>query len=117
MIPEVHRPQALDRVAAGGLTVLVQAEAAELPAIAARLAIPAVHRLRCEFHLKRIGGGIVEGRGELLASLTQTCVLSLEDFDCVVEDAFTVHFVPAGTEDDDPDPEAPDQIPYEGSVS
>ena len=116
MIPEVHRPLALDRVAAAELTVLVQAEATELPSIAARLGIPAIHALRCEFRLKRVGGSMVEGHGELLASLTQTCVVSLEDFDSVVQDAFTIHFVPAGTEDDDPDPDAPDQIPYEGSV-
>lgn len=99
-----------------GATVLVLADTAELPAVAARLGVIAVHMLRCEFRLRHIGGSVVEGHGELTASLTQTCVVSLDDFDGLVQDAFTIHFVPAGAEDEDSEPDAPDQIPFEGSV-
>ena len=116
MISEVHRSMALDRVGQDGTTALVLADPAELPAVAARLGVPAIHALRCDFRLRRIGGSVVEGQGELTASLTQTCVVSLEDFDSFVEDAFTVYFVPAGTEDEDSEPDAPDQIPFEGSA-
>ncbi len=115
MTPEVSRPLALDRVGPAGVTILVQASPAELPAVAARLGVPAVQSLRCEFRLRRIGG-IIEAHGELVASLTQQCVISLDDFDSTVRDQFTVHFVPAGTEDEDPEPDAPDQIPFEGSM-
>ena len=116
MTPEVSRPAALDRIGLAGATVLVQAEAGELPAVAARLGVPAVHSLQCEFRLRRIGGSVVEAQGNLVASVTQQCVVSLEDFDDVVRDGFLVHFVPAGSEDDDPEPDAPDQIPYEGGT-
>ena len=115
MTPEVSRPLALDRVGPAGITVAVQADAAELSAVAARLGVPAVQSLRCEFRLRRVGG-IIEAQGDLAASLTQQCVVSLDDFDGTVRDGFTVHFVPAGTEDEDPDPDAPDQIPFEGSM-
>lgn len=115
-LPEVHRPVALDRVGPQGASILVEAGPAELPAVAARLGIPAVHTLRCAFRLRRIGDGVIEAQGDLTASLTQTCVVSLDDFPDLVHDRFTVHFVPAGTEDEDPDPDAPDQLPFDGSA-
>lgn len=115
MTPEVSRPLALDRVGPSGITVPVQADPAELPAVAARLGVPAVQSLRCDFRLRRVGG-VIEAQGDLSASLTQQCVVSLDDFDSVVRDQFVVHFVPAGTEDEDPEPDAPDQIPFDGSM-
>lgn len=115
MTPEVHRPVALDRIGPNGTSVLVEAAQAELPAVAARLGIPAMQALRCMFKLRRVGG-IIEASGELSARLTQVCVVSLDEFDGTVEDQFTIHFVPAGTEDDEPDPDAPDQVPFEGSA-
>ena len=115
MTPEVSRPLALDRVGPAGITIAVQVDPAELPVLAARLGVPAVQSLRCEFRLRRIGS-VIEAQGELVANLTQQCVVSLDDFDATVRDGFTVHFVPAGTEDEEPDPEAPDQIPFEGSM-
>lgn len=115
MTPEVSRPLALDRVGPAGIKMLVQADPAELPAVAARLGIPACQSLRCEFRLRRIGE-VIEAQGDLAASLTQQCVVSLDDFDGMMQDHFVVHFVPAGTEDDEPEPDAPDQIPFEGSM-
>lgn len=115
MTPEVHRPYALDRIGPAGAVTSVQADLAELPALAARLGVPTVHGLRCTFRLRRIGGVIV-AQGELEATLTQLCVVSLDEFDGPVRDSFTVHFVPAGTEDEEPDADAPDQVPYEGGV-
>ena len=113
--PELHRPVALDRIGPHGATIAVDAEAGELPAIAARLHVVAVARLHCAFGLRRIGATTIEAQGVLRARLTETCVVSLDDFEHDVEEAFTVHFVPAGSEDDDPDPEAIDQIPFDGS--
>ena len=114
--PEMHRPAALDRIGPHGTEVLVEANPAELPAIAARLGIPAVHALRCAFKLRRIGGSVIEAQGDLVAGITQLCVVSLDEFDSTVEEAFTVHFVPEGTEDDDPEPDAIDQVPFQGSA-
>lgn len=116
MTPEVHRPVALDRIGQNGASVLVQADPAELPAVAARLGLPAVQSLRCAFRLRRVGGSVLEAQGELAAGVTRQCVVSLDEFDTTVEERFTVHFVPAGTEVDDPEPDAPDEIPYDGSA-
>ena len=113
---ELHRPAALDRIGPQGTPVLVEATPEELPAIAARLGIPAVHALRCAFKLRRIGGSVIEAQGELVAGVTQLCVVSLDEFDETVQEAFTVHFVPEGTEDDDPEPDAIDQVPFQGSA-
>ncbi len=113
---ELHRPAALDRIGPHGTPVLVEASQEELPAIAARLGVLAIHALRCAFKLRRIGGSLIEAQGELVAGVTQLCVVSLDEFDSTVEEAFTVHFVPEGTEDDDPDPDAIDQVPFQGSA-
>ncbi len=113
---EMHRPAALDRIGPHGTSVLVEANLEELPAIAARLGIPAIHALRCAFKLRRVGGSVIEAQGELVAGLTQLCVVSLDEFDGTVQEAFTVHFVPEGTEDDDPEPDAIDQVPFQGSA-
>ena len=111
---ELHRPVALDRIGPHGTALDVDAQPAELPAIAARLRLVALARLHCAFKLRRIGETTIEAEGALRARVTETCVITLEAFEHDVEEAFTVHFVPAGSEDDDPDPEAIDQIPFTG---
>jgi uncharacterized metal-binding protein YceD (DUF177 family) len=58
----------------------------------------------------------VVATGRLEASVVQTCVVSLEDFESPVAEDFVVHFVPEGTESDDPDPESVDEIPYGGDT-
>lgn len=116
MTPELHRPVALDRVGPHGIALSVEATADELPAIAARLHVIALANLHCEFKLRRTGASTIEAQGSLHAQVTEACVVSLDEFEHGVQEAFTVRFVPAGTEDDDPDPEAVDQIPFEGSA-
>ena len=54
--------------------------------------------------------------GRLRVVLTQTCVVSLDEFDSEATEDFRVHFVPAGAEDDGTEPDAIDQIPYEAGV-
>ena len=115
--PELHRPVALDRVGPRGLTVEVEAKPEELPAIAARLRILALASLHCAFKLRRVGASTVEAEGVLRAQVTETCVVSLDPFSHDLQEAFTVHFVPPGTEDDNPDPEAVDQIPCTGGAA
>lgn len=114
--PELHRPVALDRIGPHGFDIVIDAKADELPVIAERLRIVGLASLRGVFVLRRIGATTIEAKGDLQAALTETCVVTLEPFDHAVHEAFIVHFVPAGTEDDDPDPEAIDQIPSAGST-
>ncbi len=115
MTPEFHRPLALDRIGAHGLDLTVDANPAECAALAVRMGLPAVLALSCTFHLIREGRDIVLARGVLRARVTQTCVISLEEFDTSLEEVFQVRFVPSGEESDDIDPESDDEIPFEGS--
>lgn len=112
----MQRPVALDRIGPQGMTFDVGAASDELPAIAARLRIVALDRLHCAFKLRRVGATTIEAQGALQAQVTETCVVSLDPFGHEVREAFTLYFVPDGTEDDDLDPEAIDEIPYSGSA-
>ena len=113
---EVHRPVPLDRIGARGLDFNVDATPAECTALAERMMLPAVHALSCTFHLLREGRDKVFARGHLRARITQTCVVTLDDFESEIEEVFQVRFVPSGEETDDIDPDADDEIPFEGSV-
>lgn len=116
MIVEMPRPQRVDTVAPSGLTVELAASPGECVAIAARLGVPAVRSFTARFHLLPVQGGAVAARGTLTARLVRECVVSLDEFETTQREAFTVRFVPAGTEAPDPDPESEDEIPYDGGV-
>src|ERR1700744_249216 len=115
MTPELHRPLPLDRIGPQGLDMVVEATPAECVALAERMKLPAGLALSCAFHLTREGRDIVRARGVLRARVTQTCVVSLDDFDAPVEEMFQVRFVPLGQESDDIDPDSDDEIPFEGN--
>jgi uncharacterized metal-binding protein YceD (DUF177 family) len=114
MTAELSRPVAPSKIGANGLIVLVQANPQECAAVAARMELPAIQSLECRFELTREDeGGAILAEGHLRAEVTQTCVTSAEDFVAWVDEAFTIRFVPAGTERDNPDPDLPDELPYE----
>jgi uncharacterized metal-binding protein YceD (DUF177 family) len=115
-VPELHRPVSADRIGASGLDFTVEATGAECAALAARMQVPAIHSLTCVFHLVRERGDQIAARGHLRARITQTCVVSLEDFDTDVEEVFQVRFVPSGEETEVIDPDADDDLPYEGNT-
>lgn len=102
--PEFHRPVALDRITTHGLDLTLDASRTECAALAERMNLPAVHALSCAFHLIRESRDVVVARGYLRARVTQTCVISLEDFETDVGEGFQVRFVPSGEETDDIDP-------------
>jgi uncharacterized metal-binding protein YceD (DUF177 family) len=112
MIPELHRPIAVDRIGAAGLDVMVEASAAECAALAARMNLPAIVSLSCDFRVERDTAGTLLAYGHLVAGVVQTCIVSLEDFTTSVEERFTVRCVPEGDESDDIDPDALDEIVY-----
>lgn len=116
MSPELYRPVAADRIGTDTLEVTVEANAAECAALAARMQIPALQSLTCQYRLERsVGEGII-ARGRLRARVVQTCVVSLDEFESVLDEAFSVRFVPAGQESAQIDPDADDEIPFEGGV-
>jgi uncharacterized metal-binding protein YceD (DUF177 family) len=116
MTPELHRPVSLDRIGPLGLDLTIEATPAECSALTARMNLPAVLAVSCEFHLIRESRDKVLARGVLRARVTQTCVISLEEFDSGIEEVFQVRFVPSGEESDDIDPESDDEIPFDGNL-
>jgi uncharacterized metal-binding protein YceD (DUF177 family) len=115
MTPELHRPLNTARIGTEETAVTVVATPAECVALANRMQLPAVLALAVEFRMRREGRSVI-ARGHLRARVTQTCIISAEDFDADVEERFRVRFVPAGTESNDDDPESDDEIPYEGEM-
>ena len=113
--PEMQRPFPITRIGAG-IRFLVESRPGEREALARRMGLLAIDALTCRFDLRRDVGDAIEASGLLLARVTQTCVVSLEAFDADIAESFSVRFVPAGTERDDLDIEADDEIGYEGGV-
>jgi uncharacterized metal-binding protein YceD (DUF177 family) len=110
--PEFSRPLAVERISAAGYDVTVEANQAERAALAPRLKLPTVGALICRFRLRQTPDGAITAEGWLDALVTQTCVVSLDDFVAPVSDHFHIRFVPEGLETDDLDPESEDEIPY-----
>jgi hypothetical protein len=125
MTSDLSRPISLSRIGPGGLTVVVRATPEECVAVAARMGIPAIRSLECRFRLTPWGDqgsdarGSIHAEGRLHAQVTRECVVSAEDFETAVEDEFSICFVPSGHERDDadlPDPDLPDEVPYDGDT-
>ncbi|MGA9867090.1 MAG: DUF177 domain-containing protein [Acetobacteraceae bacterium] len=108
---ELSRPVAVARIGATPLSVEVRANPDECQALALRMRIPAILTLNCAFVLRCEAGGI-RADGRLQARVTQVCVVSLDEFEADIAETFAVRFVPEGTETDEIDPEADDEIPY-----
>jgi uncharacterized metal-binding protein YceD (DUF177 family) len=116
MSPEFSRPQRIDALPPAGLERRVEAKPGELEALARRMQVPAIEALTCDWHLSPVSRGRVIAQGKLSARLTQTCVVTLEEFATAVGERFTIHFVPLGEEQEDENPESPDELPYEGAM-
>ena len=116
MSPEFSRPVSLDRIGVTGLDCTVTAKPDECAALALRMALPAIASLICRFHLQPAPGGGVAAVGILTASVTQTCVVTLDEFPAKVAEHFTIRFVPAGLESVDDDPDSVDEIPFTGTT-
>lgn len=114
--PELHRPVRLDRIGPDSLVQEVDASADECRALAERFGVPAVLSLRCRFTLRRASRDVVAGTGQLAARVMRVCVVTLDNFEMDLAEAFSVRFIPEGTQSADIDPEAEDEIPYAGDV-
>ncbi len=109
--PELSRPFPIARIGDGAVFV-VEADEAERRALAARMGLPAIHRLTCRFDLKRSEADAVEAVGLLQARVRQCCVLSLEPFDADLAESFSVRFVPDGKQSEALDLESDDEVTY-----
>lgn len=116
MIHEFSRKLAIERIGPAGYDLTVEASAEELAGLATRLHLPAVNALTCRFRLRPGQNDTFVAEGWLDAVVTQTCVVSLDDFQALVSDHFVARLVPAGSESDDIDPECTDEIPYRDGI-
>ena len=116
MTHEFSRRLPIERIGPVGHGLTVEADAAELARLAERLRLPAVNALTCRFHLRSAPNRTFIAEGWLDAVVTETCVVSLDEFPLPVSDHFVVRFVPAGSESDDIDPDSDDEIPYSDGV-
>lgn len=116
MTPEFSRRLPVERIGPAGHNLTIEAAASELAGVAARLHLTTISALTCRYHLRPAQGFRFVAEGWLNSVLTQSCVLSLDEFAAPVSDHFVVHFVPAGSERDDIDPDSADEIPYSDGV-
>lgn len=114
MTPEsvgpLSRPIAVDQLPPEGVEAMVEATPEERAALAQDFKLPAIHRLEGRFRLTGSSARI-HVAGQVSASITQICVVSLDPFDSVVEEEVAVDFVApdAGSVARDPD-DGPDEL-------
>jgi len=115
---ELSHPWKAEAAFQGEVAIEVVADASERAAVAVRLGVAGIAELACRFSLSMVPGefGRIMGDGRLRARVTRECVVSLDDFEEHITEAFRVVFVPEGTESNDDDPEADDEVPYAGSM-
>mgnify|MGYP003363010951 CR=1 FL=1 len=118
MDAEFSRPLAVGRIPAGGMEMVVEASDGECRKLAVRLGIPGLRNLSCRYRLAPGRKGEVLAEGWLTAHVTQECVISLEPFEDVMAESFTVRCIPAERfrEDDEMDPFSVDEVPYERDI-
>lgn len=89
----ISRPFPLHRLTPAGIDVEVVADGPERAALAADLALVAIHDLVARF---RVTGSAQRVRvtGRITARVEQTCVLSLDPFETTVQDDVEVEFAP-----------------------
>jgi len=119
--PELSRPISVESLPSEGRTVVIEASEAERAALAARFGLTALHRFAATALVRPLGRGRGVTRVELLADLEadveQTCGVTLDPVPGRIAEAVRRRFsdegapddtavldVPAGDEDDDPDP-------------
>jgi hypothetical protein len=78
-------------------------DAAEREALARRAGVKAVPALSANLQVVPDGRGGASVDGVLRASVTQTCVVTLEEFDNLIEEQISVRFAPPEAITDDPD--------------
>ncbi len=113
---ELSRPLRLATIPPTGYQVEIAANPDECRALARRFGLPSIESLSCNFTLSREPGAVIRASGILSACVTQLCRVTLDEFPASVEERFSVRFVPAGSETEEFDPEAPDEIPYTGGM-
>jgi Large ribosomal RNA subunit accumulation protein YceD len=88
------RPVKVEAIPRDGQETTIEADPAERAALAAFNGLPSVGKFIATFTLKHSAGGSVRVRGEILAEVTQTCVVTLEPFEAAIAERVDVRFAP-----------------------
>ncbi len=86
------RPVRIETIPEGGLERAIEASEAECRALAALNGLAAIARLGARFTLRRQGAGVFRVKGAVRVEATQTCVVSLEPFDVVLDEPVDARF-------------------------
>jgi Large ribosomal RNA subunit accumulation protein YceD len=97
-IAPFSRSVRVETVPEGGVEHVLEANEAERRALAELNGLPAIARLTAKFALHRAGRGMIRVRGDVHAQVTQTCVVSLEPFDIVLDEPVEVRFAASAGE-------------------
>lgn len=90
--PALSRPLTAAEVPPEGLEIEIVASEAERAALADMNSLPAVFSFAAALRVRRWRGDGLEVTGELRASLRQTCVATLEDFDSEIVEPIDLRF-------------------------
>lgn len=101
---EFSRLVRVDQIPSRGTEMRIEAGPEERAALAERFGLQAIGSLRAELKLKAIAGGtLFRVRGDLVADVVQTCVVTLEPIPAHVEESFALIFGPGQDEEDGAD--------------
>ncbi len=92
---ELSRPVPLSALGLEPLEQEVAATESECAALAGRFDLPAIGKLHGRVTLARQPGRVIRVSGVLTAKVRRICVVTLEPFDQVVEDDFTLYLTDA----------------------
>lgn len=85
----------VEQIPEGGLDIVIEADANERAALAAADSLAAIGELKANFHVMPGPHKGIHVSGRVTGLVTQTCVVSLEDFETPVSEDVDVDFLPA----------------------
>lgn len=90
---EFSRIVRLDSLGSGARAMTIAADDAERAALARRFGLIAIARLEADAEIVR-EGDVVKAEGRLRAAVTQSCVACAEPVPAMIDEAFSLRFVP-----------------------
>ncbi len=90
--PEFSRPVSAEKVGRGGMTVDIEASAAERAALARRFGLIAMAAFKAQCLLRPVAGGMIELTCSFAARVTQECVVTLAPVEADVADKFQLRY-------------------------
>ncbi|MEM7781379.1 MAG: DUF177 domain-containing protein [Pseudomonadota bacterium] len=92
--------------------IVIDADASERAALAARFGLPGVDRLHAEIEVEA-RGSVIKATGTFSAAIRQACAISGEDFPAEIEESVDLRFVEEGTLDPAQDEDAEIEVELE----